>query len=999
MSTGRVPSEVSKSNDCCKEDCCKEDGCKEDRCELDLCDCRPPRAGRGARAGAAAAALFAPPEGCIGASVGIGTTFGLGTEFWKREFSNSALCRDAHGDSDTGCAECGAASWIGRPPGSASSAGAAADIKGYISGAGRGEGACKRRPQRLQRRSSASFEALQNWQSMWSYVRPLLTRFFPLCYGSRLGFNFYERAGHHETRPAAFRTKATFLANILPNFCHAFCSILLRLILLATVLTTSQAQDFRPDMPAPPVPVTPSPNVNVPVKPPRPGAPDSDHILIESVTQEVVGPLRHLRGMVRVETSDTLLRADEVDYNSDTGDVEARGHVHLEQFTKGQKLDCDHATYNVNTDSGKFYVVTGTALPRIHANPGTLTTTNPFTFQAAWVDKLQDRYILHDSFLTDCLLPRPWWQMRGKEFDITVNQKVTAHHAWFYLLGVPVFYTPIFYKALEKQPRRSGILLPSVGNSTLRGPLINYGYYWAINRSYDVLYTGQYFPETGTSEHVYMRGDVSATTNFHIQVDSVTDTRNLNPSRSGFEIAAAAKTNLGHGWEARGDLNYLSSFNFVQYYAESFNEAVWGETHSTGYVDKHFKDYALYFVVQQNVNYQSVTPNDDIVIRKLPEARFLERDHQFDLWGQPFWFSFQSTAGFQSRSQPLAEPVAPNPVGPLLETGFFVPRVDVAPQVNTAFHWEGINIVPSFGIRETEYGSSLAANGSYTGPSLWRNSREFKVDVLLPSLQKIFDAPKWVGQKVKHVIEPRITYTDNAGVHNFGQIIRFDDTDILSNTNQVEFALTNRLLAKNKDGIVTDFFTWQLFYDRYFDPTFGGAVIPGERNVVQAILDLTGYSFLDGLRHSSPVVNAFRMQQGRMNIDWRLDYDPVVHRIVNSSASVNWRLNKYFFNFGDTDLRANSVLAPISNQVNTTVGYGQTTKQGWGAALGVFYDVRTSTVDFTQFQVTYNTDCCGVSVQYRRFNLGARDETFYRFSFTISNIGTVGSLPRQERMF
>jgi len=98
-------------------------------------------------------------------------------------------------------------------------------------------------------------------------------------------------------------------------------------------------------------------------------------------------------------------------------------------------------------------------------------------------------------------------------------------------------------------------------------------------------------------------------------------------------------------------------------------------------------------------------------------------------------------------------------------------------------------------------------------------------------------------------------------------------------------------------------------------------------------------------------------------------------------------------------LRANAVLAPISNQVNTTVGYGQTTKQGWGAALGVFYDVRTSTIDYTQFQVTYNTDCCGVSVQYRRFNLGARDETFYRFSFTISNIGSMGSLPRQERMF
>jgi len=30
-----------------------------------------------------------------------------------------------------------------------------------------------------------------------------------------------------------------------------------------------------------------------------------------------------------------LLRADELDYNTETGDAEARGHVHFEHFTRG----------------------------------------------------------------------------------------------------------------------------------------------------------------------------------------------------------------------------------------------------------------------------------------------------------------------------------------------------------------------------------------------------------------------------------------------------------------------------------------------------------------------------------------------------------------------------------------------------------------------------------------------------------------------------------------
>ena len=49
-------------------------------------------------------------------------------------------------------------------------------------------------------------------------------------------------------------------------------------------------------------------------------------------------------------------------------------------------------------------------------------------------------------------------------------------------------------------------------------------------------------------------------------------------------------------------------------------------------------------------------------------------------------------------------------------------------------------------------------------------------------------------------------------------------------------------------------------------------------------------------------------------------------------------------------------------------------------------------------QVTYNTDCCGISVEYRRFNIGTRDDTQYRIAFAVSNVGTFGTLKKQERI-
>src|SRR5258708_6228214 len=96
-------------------------------------------------------------------------------------------------------------------------------------------------------------------------------------------------------------------------------------------------------------------------KTPRPGAPEANFVNIDADHQTQEGQLYHLRGNARVETTDSLLTADEVDYNDDTKEALARGHVHFENYVNGDKLDCDHAEYNIDSETGKFFLVRGTS--------------------------------------------------------------------------------------------------------------------------------------------------------------------------------------------------------------------------------------------------------------------------------------------------------------------------------------------------------------------------------------------------------------------------------------------------------------------------------------------------------------------------------------------------------------------------------------------------------------------------------------------------------------
>jgi LPS-assembly protein len=82
------------------------------------------------------------------------------------------------------------------------------------------------------------------------------------------------------------------------------------------------------------------------------------------------------------------------------------------------------------------------------------------------------------------------------------------------------------------------------------------------------------------------------------------------------------------------------------------------------------------------------------------------------------------------------------------------------------------------------------------------------------------------------------------------------------------------------------------------------------------------------------------------------------------------------------------------------LGYGHTNKTGFSTAANVGFDDTLGFLQYAAVQSTYNWDCCGMNVEFRRFALGSvRNENQYRFTFALANLGSLGNLRRTERLF
>jgi len=723
---------------------------------------------------------------------------------------------------------------------------------------------------------------------------------------------------------------------------------------------------------------------------PRPGGTE-----IRAFSQESVGPMRYLRGSVEIRFGNSVISAEEVDYNESTGEVEARGDVRFNNSSRQEDLHASKLSYNAHSEAGTFYDVHGTVGSASQGSPRSLSTDNPFYIDGKVVHKTAEHFSVHDGFVTNCDINSPWWTLTAPRTKIVPGKSATVHGGVFRLRKVPVFYFPIFKKSLERLPRKSGFLTPNIGNSSRFGLVFGQSYYWAINRSFDATIGATLYTDRGVATQIGLRGRPTATSHFDAYFFAVKDRGlKLNDGRrikqGGRSFTMNGSAAFPAGFRGVAEINHLSSLEFRQAFTQSFHEAVFSQVRSIGFVTNNFSTFSLNASFLRNENFQSVERDDTVIIRKLPSIEFGSHDRQILHGPVPLWFSFDSSFGLVSRTQPL------------FQTRRYVQRSDIHPRLTSKFYWRGFHFTPTLGARVTSYGQSRNETGKLVGTNLHRGTREASLDIAPPALERIYDAPKWLGQKIKHVIEPRLSYRFVDGVKDFARVIRFDDRDLVNNTNEAEISLANRVYAKDASGRVREVFTMEVWQRRYFDPEFGGALVPGRRNVLQSTIGLTPFAFADQARNYSPIATTFRVRPAwRYALEWRYDYDPLRGKVVNTSVNADFRLsNIWSVTVGHNAVRTPTVLSPKSNQLFTIARVGDFNRRGWNFAVSNIYDYRQAIFLYTAIQSTYNTDCCGFSAEWRRFAIGrTRNDNQIRVTLSIANVGSFGTLRPQERMF
>jgi LPS-assembly protein len=832
---------------------------------------------------------------------------------------------------------------------------------------------------------------------------------------------------------------------------------LCHLILVPTLVTSQLLSEIA----GPPThkPVASARNANTPCAMQAKLA-EADEPVICALRQEKDGPIYKLQENVEVYYRTYILRADEVTYNSDTGEATATGHFTLDGGPNDDHIKASHGTYNLTTETGRFYDVTGSTGLQFQGNRVALTSSAPFTFTGKMVEKSSpDHYLVYNGTITTCELPHPKWQFHAHKVVVDVGGNAQIYHSEFLLHGFPVLYFPFATHPVQREARQSGFLLPSVGRSSVKGDIVGESFYWAVNRSVDTTVGAEYFSKRGWSQ----RGEFRVRPSDHSYIDlnyfGVLD-RGINGVKQGGENARLNAEGDFHSFRAVANVDYLSSFLFRLAFNEVFSQAVNSEVKSQGFLSKSVGGFFLSGMAERYQNFfQTTNPDgtpsnppsfDSIKITHVPsfDASSVDRP----LGHTPFYWSFDGSLTGLARSDPGGCSAQANSsvvcVQPF-RTGNLLGRFDISPEISLPVLFRGWSLRPDLILHDTYYTERFVfLTGLAENNPVNRRALDTGVELRPPTLERIFDRP-FLGRKWKHVIEPRIVYRYVTGVNDFSSILRFDERDILSDTNEIQYGLVTRLYAKHPVPIedcgsimslltvggpgpeqtvpwlhsdarqspacvtkppVREVLTWEIAQKYFFDPTFGGALISGQRNVFASTADLTGIAFLTEPRHLSPILSRLRIETSeRTDMEWDLDYDFQLGRINASTLLANYRLGPFTLGGGDAVLAipqpsSPGLLAPSSaqkfQQFRVALGYGALNKRGFSAASSFGIDAETGLLQFATLQTSYNWDCCGMTVEYRRYAIAhVRNENLFRFTFTLANIGSFGNLRRQERLY
>ena len=804
-------------------------------------------------------------------------------------------------------------------------------------------------------------------------------------------------------------------------------------------------------------PITDTPNINPvsaqqDIKAPKSARPvptpegGDGEVVVYSEDQSVEGEAGKRivvhTGNVDVRYGIYRLQADKITIIEAENKMIAVGSVVFDQGDD-QRITGARATWNYKTKLGNFEESTGFTN---QTNDGTV-----IYFTADRVERVSlTEVLVINGMFTACEEAVPKWSFTADEARIKQNDRVKLKGAKFKVKDITLLPIPFASIPIKERDRASGFLTPTIGFSGNKGLRLSGAYYQTLGRSADVTLRTDIYTSRGVGYGLDFRARANSRSYFNAGFYAVKDrifgasASPENPDEGGSMVYAEGVQYFSNGFTAAADLRITSNLAFRQQFLDGVQQIISPIEVSQAFVNKSWNNYTFNLLARSQV---ISIPNVSVKSRNLPSVNFEKRPSQLSFF-KPLYFSYKTSVEGISRREQVNDVnayIAENGHEPVVSPALGQ-RFDFHPQVSLPISTKYVNFTATAGGRVTHYSNSFNDMRQVVGRDVVRHYGEFEFDVRPVALARNFYG-KEDRFRFRHVIEPFVTYRFIRGINNFNRIIRFDYMDTITDTNEIEFGVTNRFYTRRYSEAVTEeaqkrladiskvldvndtsitsanqssieavqpyeIFTLTVRGKYFFDPQFGGALVPGRRNQIAPITAMSFYTFGGVPRRFSPLnIDAtYRPQKtiffnGRT--DWGFQGDGL--RAVSATVGYDTRLVKIFQTFYYT--RAVTLVPSLQQYANAegkepgtlrgsqwspSVFLGDRDK-GLYAGTSLFFDFHNrrdaslSPLISSLYTLGYAYDCCSLAVQFYTFNVGVRNENRFVFSFRLNGIGSFGT--------
>lgn len=645
-------------------------------------------------------------------------------------------------------------------------------------------------------------------------------------------------------------------------------------------------------------------------------------------------------GYVIVEYKDLTLQADEAVYNRRTNELTATGDVTIHQ--QNQSISAEKLIINLKTEKGILYNVFAYEDPDL-------------TLIGNQMDKIdKDIYEGKKIEANECKQRIPHWSVSASKAKMKIDEWLRMNNFVFKVKNVPILYFPFMQFPLKKE-RSTGFLFPKFGPNSLKGFYIGNAFFWVINRSNDLTFYLDRWWNRGWGEgleynYALLNGNGQAKGFF------------VKDSLIGKQWSFNGRMNqiLFHQFQLSSQIDWFSSLDYIRDYENSFSRLSRRYKLFRAYLTRNWSSYSFNAILENQETLFSTTSS--IITQKFPEIEFQKFNQQ--IGKTPLFFTFTSNYGYFGKKT-LTEVINYN-------------RLDFYPQLSlplSGLQW--LTFTPTISFRTTYYSNSLDSQNKLLDEGIFRKFLSLSLDLRGPNFSRIYDTPKLsFTPKIKHTIEPRISYLFVSSFTADTKIISIDEIDTVYSTNMISYGIANRIFIKKKiSGIDTpwELLSWDISQNYFI-----------ENNTRTNVGQFTAYKF-------SPISSLVRLNPSyNFSIDFRMEYDVNKKNLSNISLSNALNLQNFtlnlswnYYNYSisgltqnsNNQLRANSTFKILNNRFNVSTGLD--------------YNISQNKLLSVLFGLIYNDDCFSVGVEYRRFNVLMREESQWYFSLSFPRIGRV----------